>query len=57
LKLLLGGRFDIANQKFQAPLTQVMDFKQTEAFSPRIGIVYQPIQPILLYASYSRSFN
>ncbi|MES1023077.1 TonB-dependent siderophore receptor [Gloeocapsa sp. BRSZ] len=57
LKLLLGGRFDIANQKFQAPLTQTTDFKQTEAFSPRIGIVYQPIQPISLYASYSRSFN
>jgi len=57
LKLLLGGRFDLANQKFQAPLTQTTDFKQTEAFSPRIGIVYQPIQPISLYASYSRSFN
>jgi iron complex outermembrane recepter protein len=57
LKLLLGGRFDIANQNFQAPLTQTTDFKQTEAFSPRVGIVYQPIQPISLYASYSRSFN
>ncbi|HAG80696.1 MAG TPA: TonB-dependent siderophore receptor, partial [Cyanobacteria bacterium UBA12227] len=57
LKLLLGGRFDIANQEFQAPLEQTTDFKQTDAFSPRVGIVYQPIQPISLYASYSRSFN
>ncbi|MBD6619068.1 TonB-dependent receptor [Komarekiella sp. 'clone 1'] len=57
LKLLLGGRFDIANQKYQEPFEQIDDFKQTEAFSPRVGIVYQPIQPISLYASYSRSFN
>lgn len=57
LKVLLGGRFDIANQKSEDLLNQTNDFKQTEAFSPRIGIVYQPIQPISLYASYSRSFN
>ncbi|MGJ5632670.1 TonB-dependent siderophore receptor [Nostoc sp. CALU 1950] len=56
-KVLLGGRFDIANQEFQDLLNQTTDFKQTEAFSPRVGIVYQPIQPISLYASYSRSFN
>ncbi|WP_335221658.1 TonB-dependent siderophore receptor [Nostoc sp.] len=56
-KVLLGGRFDIANQEFQDLLNQTTDFKQTEAFSPRVGIVYQPIKPISLYASYSRSFN
>jgi iron complex outermembrane receptor protein len=28
-----------------------------DAFSPRAGIVYQPLPPISLYASYSRSFN
>lgn len=56
-KVLLGGRFDIANQEFQDLLNQTSDFKQTEAFSPRVGIVYQPIKPISLYASYSRSFN
>ncbi|MEJ1936186.1 TonB-dependent receptor, partial [Nostoc sp. NIES-2111] len=31
--------------------------QQDEVFSPRIGIVYQPIKPISLYASYSRSFQ
>ena len=56
-KLLLGGRFDIANQEAKDLIAQTNDFKQTEAFSPRLGIVYQPIQPISLYASYSRSFN
>ncbi|MEH2333118.1 TonB-dependent siderophore receptor [Nostoc sp.] len=57
LKVLLGGRFDIANQKYEDLIAQTSDFKQAEAFSPRVGIVYQPIKPISLYASYSRSFN
>jgi iron complex outermembrane receptor protein len=57
LKVLLGGRFDISNKKFDDSVEEVSDFKQEEAFSPRIGIVYQPIQPISLYASYSSSFN
>ncbi|MDZ8085089.1 MAG: TonB-dependent siderophore receptor [Nostoc sp. DedQUE12b] len=56
-KVLLGGRFDIANQEAEDLLNQTTDFEQTEAFSPRLGIVYQPIKPISLYASYSRSFN
>lgn len=60
LKLLLGGRFDIASQRYgdaTENFGSTDDFKQEEAFSPRVGIVYQPIQPISLYASYSRSFN
>ncbi|MBN4006073.1 TonB-dependent siderophore receptor [Nostoc sp. LPT] len=59
LKLLLGGRFDIASQKGEALLVSLQSktaFEQDEAFSPRVGIVYQPIPPISLYASYSRSF-
>ena len=47
LKLVLGGRYDWAGQT--GSIT-------TEAFSPRAGLVYQPIKPILLYASYARSF-
>jgi iron complex outermembrane receptor protein len=27
------------------------------AFTPRVGLVYQPIEPISLYASYTTSFN
>jgi iron complex outermembrane recepter protein len=57
VKLLVGGRFDwnsiegidlIANETFAEPTVS--------AFSPRLGIVYQPIEPISLYASYSTSF-
>ncbi|BAU40258.1 TonB-dependent siderophore receptor [Leptolyngbya sp. O-77] len=56
LKLLLGGRFDIATQESEDFLESTDSFQQNEAFSPRIGIVYQPIPAISLYGSYSRSF-
>lgn len=54
LKLLIGGRFDSiqSEQRFG-------DFSEDNsdsAFSPRLGIVYQPSRAISLYASYSRSF-
>ena len=57
---LAGGRFDIANQQstgtsnfFDPADTQ----QQTEAFSPRLGVVYQPIEPLSLYGSFSQSFT
>jgi iron complex outermembrane receptor protein len=51
LKLLVGGRFDTIDQS--SPSSQ----RQDQAFSPRVGIVYQPIEPISLYTSFSRSFQ
>ena len=60
LNLLAGIRYDSANQ-FRT--TQNVgepreEFEQTDsAFSPRFGIVYQPIEPISLYASYTTSFS
>ncbi len=57
LILLVGGRFDIVNQTREDYIADSETFQQDEAFSPRIGIVYQPIEPISLYASYSRSFQ
>ena len=57
LKLMLGGRFDRVNQEQENLVSSTTSEQQNEAFSPRVGIVYQPSQPISLYASYSRSFN
>ncbi|MEA5617119.1 TonB-dependent receptor [Cronbergia sp. UHCC 0137] len=51
LKLLIGGRFDTIDQN------STDSEREDQAFSPRVGIVYQPIQPISLYASFSRSFQ
>jgi iron complex outermembrane receptor protein len=55
LKLLLGGRFDLVSQQsLFADGSQ--DFQDDTAFSPRLGLVYQPSDDHALYASYSRSF-
>ncbi|MDM9379749.1 TonB-dependent siderophore receptor [Chlorogloeopsis sp. ULAP01] len=56
-KLLLGGRFDTFSERATNRLTNIDSSQSDTAFSPRVGIVYQPIQPISLYASYSRSFT
>ncbi|MBF2004187.1 MAG: TonB-dependent receptor [Chlorogloeopsis fritschii C42_A2020_084] len=54
LKLLIGGRFDSVSSKenFGDEVTS-----DNQAFSPRVGIVYQPIPAVSLYASYSQSFT
>ncbi|MFQ4146086.1 TonB-dependent siderophore receptor [Chlorogloeopsis sp. ULAP02] len=57
LKLLLGGRFDLFRQTDQNFLADTRAEQSGDAFSPRVGIVYQPIEPISLYASYTRSFT
>jgi iron complex outermembrane recepter protein len=54
LRLLLGGRFDVTEQENFSGGTETS--QSDSAFSPRIGIVYRPIEPISLYASYSQSF-
>ncbi|MEH2180742.1 TonB-dependent siderophore receptor [Nostoc sp.] len=57
LKLVLGGRYDWANQDSNDLIADTKTSQSDQAFSPRVGIVYQPLPPISLYASYSRSFN
>ncbi|MEH2023726.1 TonB-dependent siderophore receptor [Nostoc sp.] len=53
LKLLIGGRFDWISQNTGTDESEQND----SAFSPRIGLVYQPSKSISLYTSYSQSFN
>ncbi|MEH1881149.1 MULTISPECIES: TonB-dependent siderophore receptor [unclassified Nostoc] len=62
LKLLVGGRYDFVSYNDRGTdlndngaLAYRNNFYD-EAFSPRVGLVYQPIKPISLYASYSESF-
>ncbi|MEH2286593.1 TonB-dependent siderophore receptor [Nostoc sp.] len=59
LKLLMGGRFDFVDQesRFTSSAGANTNTQQEDnAFTPRVGIVYQPIPPLSLYASYSQSF-
>ena len=57
LILVAGLRYDIVDQD----TTNLVDESETNQYddvvSPRVGIVYQPIEPISLYANYSRSFT
>ncbi len=56
LKLLVGGRFDTVENE---EVFRVFDFVQDgtdSAFSPRVGLVYQPNDVWPLYANYARSF-
>jgi iron complex outermembrane receptor protein len=62
LKLLAGLRYDIIELKTESAANAFdpvgFTASQTDtALTPRLGIVYQPIDAISLYASYSRSFN
>ena len=54
-KLLLGGRYDMVKTRFDRNDVSVTD-KRDRAFSPRAGLVYQPIEDLSLYASYTTSF-
>ncbi len=62
-KLLIGGRYDWVSSTFEigdfGALGNTTDEQErnTGAFSPRIGLVYQPSDTISLYTSYSRSFR
>jgi iron complex outermembrane receptor protein len=61
--LLLGGRYDWLSDDTErvefgeTGTTETRRIQNDGAFSPRIGIVYQPSDAISLYASYSQSFN
>ncbi|MBD2515143.1 TonB-dependent receptor [Nostoc sp. FACHB-973] len=57
LKLLLGVRFDTFEQKFEDFTAGSETSQSDSAFSPRFGIVYQPIPAVSLYASYTSSFT
>jgi iron complex outermembrane recepter protein len=62
-KLLIGGRYDIVSSKYEIDNfgtqgnTTDEPVRNTGAFSPRIGLVYQPSKNISLYTSYSGSFR
>ncbi|MEM0981118.1 MAG: TonB-dependent siderophore receptor, partial [Cyanobacteria bacterium P01_H01_bin.58] len=61
LKLLAGVRYETVEQEvtnkptFFNPLESETS-QSEDAFSPRIGLVYQPIEALSLYGSYTTSF-
>ncbi len=60
LILVVGGRLDIVDQSLEQTSLFLGDVDisgQETAFSPRVGLVYQPTETVSLYASFSQSFQ
>ncbi|NEQ34424.1 MAG: TonB-dependent siderophore receptor, partial [Leptolyngbya sp. SIO4C5] len=57
LFLLAGLRYDTIAQESENFDLDTSDSQSDDAFTPRLGLVYQPIDEISLYGSYSTSFR
>lgn len=60
LQLVLGARFDVVDQLYANRTTPNAPFPPTQNLfgaSPRIGLVYRPIEPLTVYGSYTTSFT
>ena len=55
--VVLGGRFDILDNRNENFNEDTDNSQQNEGFSPRVGLVYKPLEALSLYASYSRSLQ
>lgn len=55
--MLIGGRFDIVDQESEDNLENSTSSQYDEAFSPRLGILYQLNESVALYGNYARSFQ
>jgi iron complex outermembrane receptor protein len=57
LKVTFGGRFDYYKARSVNFLNNTSLTNLARAFTPRAGVVYQPVELVSLYFSYSRSFQ
>jgi len=57
LILVLGGRYDIYEQKTINRITDVSSEQTFYVFSPRVGLVYRPAEFVSLYASFTEGFE
>lgn len=57
LKILAGVRFEGFTQRYDEIIYGTHNRQDNLAALPRIGVTYQPIQPVTIYASWSRSFS
>jgi iron complex outermembrane recepter protein len=57
LTLVAGIRYDTITQTTTDLLNPGESTQTDSAFTPRIGILYQPIKEISLFSNYSQSFN
>jgi catecholate siderophore receptor len=56
-QIIAGVRFDRFNLDFDNRVPATTDYsREDETVSPRVGLIYRPIEPLTFYASYSVSF-
>jgi len=55
LKFMGGLRFDYVHQSTQSATAS--DASDNHAVSPRLGLVYQPVEPLSLYTSWTKGFQ
>ncbi len=56
LQLIAGLRYENFNTNFTNNRTGDRFLVSDSVFSPRVGLVYKPVEPLSLYASYSNSY-
>lgn len=56
LQLVLGLRFDSFDLDYRDNRSPARFSRKDELWSPRAGLIYKPIEPVSLYASYSVSY-
>lgn len=56
LILVTGLRYNAVNQEITNNRNDTETEQNDDVLIPRVGIVYQPVEPVSLYANYSRSF-
>lgn len=57
VKLLVGGRLDSVSQDNNDTVAETDSDQNDTAFSPSVGLVYQPDETLSVYGSFSRSFQ
>jgi catecholate siderophore receptor len=56
LQAIVGLRYDRFDVNFRNNRTGAVFATQDKLWSPRAGLVFKPVEPLALYASYSRSY-
>lgn len=56
VRLLVGGRYDVTDNVSNNRLTSLRSAGAANQFSPRIGVVYEPVPTMALYANWANSF-
>lgn len=57
LQLIAGVRYDLFEVNFQQKNGDRTHLKTSDdLISPRLGLIYKPIEPVSIYASYSRAY-